>query len=84
MSSDTIEKAGGRVGIVGTGHRARVCPRSFSSFFPFLSFTPLRPLNSYIVSYERRWNIVSLCNGHQKLTPSYTPQPSQPDLPPNS
>jgi hypothetical protein len=32
MSSDTIEKAGGRVGIVGTGHRARVCPLSL----PFL------------------------------------------------
>jgi hypothetical protein len=35
MSSDTIEKAGGTVGIVGTGHRARVCSLSF----PFFSFT---------------------------------------------
>jgi hypothetical protein len=25
----SIEKAGGRVGIVGTGHRARVCPLLF-------------------------------------------------------
>jgi len=38
MSSDSTEKAGGRVGIVGTGHRARVCP-VFSCFSSFVSFT---------------------------------------------
>jgi hypothetical protein len=38
MSTEKIEKAGGRVGIVGTGHRARVCPSLlFPSFFPSLS-----------------------------------------------
>ena len=40
MSTGTVEKAGGRVGIVGTGHRARVCLNSLlPSLHSLLYFT---------------------------------------------
>jgi len=50
MSTGTVEKAGGRVGIVGTGHRARVRLNSLLQilFFPlFLSLLHFTLHNSH-------------------------------------
>jgi hypothetical protein len=96
-SGTTVEKAGGRVGIVGTGHRARVrlvhFPLPF--FIRQLYFTLHFPEHlDTIPSYDTIPSIIDEVGMPSQLqlprvlediqlTTSSTPPPYPPDLPPS-
>ena len=95
MSSGTVEKAGGRVGIVGTGHRARVRLNSLLPSLHSLLYFTLHILHIAIVLPPPTYILNSGDGDHVsaiacpvlpelQLTNSSTQQPFPPDPPPSS